>query len=171
MEEELASLHQNQTWSLVPCNPLMNVIGSKWVFKTELKPDGSLDRLKARVVAKGFHQIDGVDYTESFFLVVKPGTIHMIITIALVKHWTIQQLEVKNAFLHGLPSEDIYMEQPPGMTDPKLPHHVCKLNCGLYGLKQAPHAWFDQSSTFLLKYGFHYSLADLWHTNPSLLCR
>ncbi|KAJ6980846.1 hypothetical protein NC653_024262 [Populus alba x Populus x berolinensis] len=123
MEEELASLHQNQTWSLVPCNPLMNGIGSKCVFKTKLKPDGSLDRLKAPIVAQGFHQIDGVDYTETFSLVVKPGTIRMIITIGLVKHWTIQQLDVRNAFLHGLPSEDIYMEQSPDMTDPKLPHH------------------------------------------------
>jgi hypothetical protein len=85
MEEELAALHQNKIWSLVPCNPLMNVISSKWVFKTKLKHDGSLDRLKAQVVAKGFHQIDGVDYTGIFSPIVKPGTIHMIITIALVK--------------------------------------------------------------------------------------
>jgi len=134
MEEELAAF-QNKIWSLVPCNPLMNVISSKWVFKTKLKHDGSLDRLKAQVVAKGFHRIDGVDYTGIFSPIVKPGTIHMIITIALAKQWTIRQLDVKNAFLHGLISEDIYMKQPPGMTDPRLPHLVCKLNHTLYGLK------------------------------------
>ena len=86
MEDELTSLHQNQTWKLVPRTTDMHIIGSKWVFKTKLKSDGSLERLKARVVAKGYHQIDGLDYTETFSPVVKPGTIQLIITIALVHH-------------------------------------------------------------------------------------
>ena len=160
MEDELTSLHKNQTWQLVPCTTDMHVIGSKWVFKTKLKSDGTLDRLKARVVAKGYHQIDGLDYTETFSPVVKPGTIRLIISIALIHHWPLRQLDVKNAFLHGLISETIYMEQPPGMADPHLPQHVCKLQRALYGLKQAPRAWFDRFSTFLLQYGFHCSLAD-----------
>jgi hypothetical protein len=160
MEEELAALYQNETWKLVPRTPKMNVIGSKWVFKSKLKPDGSLDRLKARLVAKGYHQIDGVDYTETFSPVIKPGTIRMIITVALVQKWPIQQLDVKNAFLHGLISEDLYMQQPPGMADSQHPTHVCKLQRALYGLKQAPRAWFDRFSAFLLKYGFFCSLSD-----------
>jgi histone deacetylase 1/2 len=105
----------------------MHVIGSKWVFKTKLKPDGTLDRLKARLVAKGYHQIDGIDYIETFSPVIKPGTIRIILTIALVKHWPIRQLDVKNAFLHGNIMEDIYMAQPPGMADQQNPMHVCKL--------------------------------------------
>jgi hypothetical protein len=160
MTEELTTLHQNQTWILVPRTPDMHVIGSKWVLKTKLKPDGSLDRLKARVVAKGFHQIDGIDFTETFSLVVKPSTIRMVITIAHVQRWSIRQLDVKNAFLYGFLSEDIFMEQPPGMSDSQYPQHVCKLQRALYGLKQAPRAWFDRFSTFLLKYGFLCSLAD-----------
>jgi hypothetical protein len=160
MNEELTALHQNQTWILVPRTSDMHVIGSKWVLKTKLKPDGSLDRLKARVVAKGFHQIDGIDFTETFSPVVKPSTIRMVITVALVQQWSIRQLDVKNAFLYGFLSEDLFMEQPPEMSDSQYPTHVCKLQRALYGLKQAPRAWFDRFSTFLLKYGFFCSLAD-----------
>ncbi|RVW86387.1 Retrovirus-related Pol polyprotein from transposon RE1 [Vitis vinifera] len=169
MDEELQALHTNKTWVLVPRTSDMHVISSKWVFKPKLKPDGSLDHLKARVVAKGYHQVDGLDYTETFSPVIKPGTIRMVLTIALVKKWPIRQLDVKNAFLHGLISEDIHMEQPPGMADLEHPTHVCKLQKALYGLKQAPRAWFDRFSAFLLKYGFFCSLADpslfIFHSN------
>lgn len=78
----------------------------------------------------------------------------MIITIALVQQWSIRQLDVKNVFLHDLISEELYMQQPPGMADLQHPIHICKLQRALYGLKQAPRAGFDRFSTFLLKYGF-----------------
>jgi hypothetical protein len=173
MEEELEALHRNHTWELVPRTKAMHVIGSKWVLKTKLKPDGSLDRLKARLVAKRYHQIDGLDYTETYSPVIKPGTIRMVISIALVHKWSIRQLDVKNAFLHGFVSEDIYMEQPPGTADPQYPSHVCKLRKALYGLKQAPRAWFDRFSIFLLQYGFFCSLADpslfIFHSNSDTL--
>lgn len=173
MVEELDALHKNETWTLVPRTPNMNVIGSKWVFKTKLKPDGSLERLKARLVAKGYHQIDGVDFTETFSPVVKPGTIRMVLTIAVVKKWSIRQLDVKNAFLHGLLNEDIYMQQPPGMADSQHPNYVCKLRKTIYGLRQASRAWFDRFSTFLIDYGFFCSLADpslfIFHSNHGSL--
>ena len=89
MCEELEALHKNKTWELVPRTHDLHVIGSKWVFKSKLKPNGSLDQLKARLVAKGYHQVNGVDYTETFSHVIKPGTIRLIITIALVKNWPI----------------------------------------------------------------------------------
>ena len=108
MCEELEALHKNQTWELVPRTRNLHVIGSKWVFKSKLKPNGSLDRLKARLVAKGHHQVNGVDYTQTFSLVIKPDTIRLIITITLVENWPIQQLDVKNTFLHGLISEHIH---------------------------------------------------------------
>ncbi|KZV57610.1 hypothetical protein F511_03070 [Dorcoceras hygrometricum] len=138
IQEEMDALHHNNTWKLVPRDPGMHIIGSKWVLKPKLKPDGTLDRLKARLVAKGYHQIDGLDYTDTFSPVIKPGTIRLVLSVALVQKWDIRQLDVKNAFLHGLLTEDIYMEQPPGMVDPRFPTHVCKLQRALYGLKQAP---------------------------------
>lgn len=132
MQEEMDALHHNNTWTLLLRDHTMHVIGSKWVFKPKLKPDGSLDRLKARVVAKGYHQLDGIDYINTFSLVIKPGTIRLVISLTLVRHWDIRQLDVKNAFLHGLLFEDIYMEQPSGMADPMFPNHVCKLQRALY---------------------------------------
>ena len=132
----------------------MNVVGSKWVFKAKLNANGTLDRLKARLVAKGYHQVDGIDYTETFSPVIKPGTIRLVLSLALVRRWEIRQLDVKNAFLHGFICEDIFMDRPPGMHDSIFHSHVCKLKKALYGLKQAPRAWFDRFSSFLLANGF-----------------
>ena len=109
---ELTALHQNETWRLVPRTSNIHVIGSKWVFKTKLKPDSSLDRLKAHLVAKGYHRINGLDYTKTFSPVIRPDSIRLILIVALVKHWPIQQLNVKNAFLHDYTVKDIYMDNP-----------------------------------------------------------
>jgi hypothetical protein len=88
--EELDALHQNQTWTLVPREPYMNVAGSKWVFKAKLTANGTFDRLKARLVAKGYHQVDGVDYTETFSPVIKLGTIRLVLSLTLVHQWDIR---------------------------------------------------------------------------------
>ncbi|XP_035545158.1 uncharacterized mitochondrial protein AtMg00820-like [Juglans regia] len=114
MLDELKALYANNTWTLVPRESSMNVIGCKWIFKTKLNADGTLDRLKASLVAKGFHQIAGINYHETFSPVIHPSTIRTVITIALIKHWDIRQLDVKNAFLHGDLNEPVYMEQPLG---------------------------------------------------------
>ena len=138
----------------------MNVVGSKWVFKAKLTANDTLDRLKARLVAKRYHQVDSVDYTETFSPVIKPGTIRLVLSLALVHQWDIRQLDVKNVFLHGFISEDIFMKQPPGMHDSLFPSHVCKPQKALYGLKKTPRAWFDRFSSFLLAHGFSCSLVD-----------
>ena len=131
MNEELAALSANNTWDLIPPQPNMNVVGNKWVYKVKLRSDGSLERLKARLVAKGFNQVDGIDFSETFSPVIKPGSIRLILTVAVVQGWDIRQLDVKNAFLHGFLSEPVYMQQPPGFEDIHHPLHVCKLNRAL----------------------------------------
>lgn len=92
----------------------MNIVGCKWVFKTKLKSDGSLERLKAHLVAKAFNQVEGVYFSETFSPVIKPRSVQIVLTVATVNKWPIRQLDVKNAFLHGFLKESVYMEQPPG---------------------------------------------------------
>ena len=89
-------------------------------------------------MAKGFNQVDGIDFSKTFSLVIKLASICLVLTVAIVKGWNIRQLDVKNAFLHGSLSTPIYMQQPPRYIDPKFPTHVCQLSRALYGLKQAP---------------------------------
>jgi hypothetical protein len=91
--------------------------------------------------------------------VVRPATVQIILSIAVTSGWLLYQLDVQNAFLHGHLSELVYMDQPPGYTDPRFPHHVCRLKRALYGLKQAPRAWFQRFSSFLLQLSFLLSKA------------
>ncbi|KAK9049437.1 hypothetical protein SSX86_031595 [Deinandra increscens subsp. villosa] len=160
MITELLALHKNNTWSLVPRPPNRNIVGSKWLFRTKYRSDGSIERRKARLVAQGYSQVPGLDFTQTFSPVVKAATIRIVLTLAVINNWRLHQLDVNNAFLHGHLDETIYMEQPPGFTNEKYPTHVCKLNKALYGLKQAPRAWFHRLSVFLKSYGFTCSQAD-----------
>jgi len=160
MQVEFNALLKNQTWSLVPPSAANNVVGCKWVFKLKRKADGTIERHKARLVAKGFHQHAGIDYGETFSPVVKPTTIRTVLSIAYSAGWSMQQIDIQNAFLHGLLTEDVYMAQPPGFIHSSYPHHVCKLQKAIYGLKQAPRAWYSRLSGKLLQLGFVGSKAD-----------
>jgi hypothetical protein len=150
MQVEFNALLQNQTWSLVAKQPSQNHVGCKWVFKLKRKADGSIERHKARLVAKGFHQQAGVDFGETYSPVVKPTTIRTVLSLAFSAGWSLKQIDIQNAFLHGFLSEDVYMVQPPGFLHPSFPNHVCKLQKAIYGLKQAPRAWFSRLSNKLL---------------------
>jgi histone deacetylase 1/2 len=160
MKEEYSALLENQTWRLVPPSSSKNLIDCKWVYRVKTRADGTIDRYKARLVAKGFKQRYGIDYEDTFSPVVKIATIRIVLSIAVSRGWHLRQLDVKNAFLHGVLEEEVYMRQPPGFEDSTTPHYVCKLDKALYGLKQAPRAWYAKLSSKLCALGFTPSKAD-----------
>lgn len=138
MDVEYNALQHNKTWHLVPRPKGKNIIGCKWVYKIKRKADGSIDRYKARLVAKGFKQRYRIDYEDTFSPVVKAATIRLVLSLAVSQGWSLRQLDVQNAILHGVLEEEVYMQQPPGYESQKHPQYVCKLDKALYGLKQAP---------------------------------
>jgi len=107
-------LAANQTWTLTLLPAGQKPIGCKWVYKIKYNSDGSVDRYKARPVAKGYSQIEGVDYSETFSPTAKLTTLRCLLTIAAAKNWFTHQLAVQNAFLHVTLHEIIYMDLPPG---------------------------------------------------------
>ncbi|PRQ54238.1 putative RNA-directed DNA polymerase [Rosa chinensis] len=160
MQEEYDALINQNTWTLVPLPPDKNLVSCKWIFKIKKNADGSIARHKARLVARGFSQEYGIDYDETYSPVVRHTTVRMILSIAASYGWPLHQLDVKNAFLHGVLNEEVYMTQPPGFEDSQHPTHVCKLQKSLYGLKQAPRAWNERFASFLPSLGFKSSYAD-----------
>jgi histone deacetylase 1/2 len=159
MEAEFDALISNRTWTLVPRPPGTNIVGSKWIFKTKFRPDGSVDKHKACLVARGFTQQQGIDYHDTFSPVVKPVTVCLVLSLAISRGWCLRQIDVSNAFLHGFVEEDVYMESSLPVLR-ILPQHVCKLQKALYGLKQSPRAWYACLSDRLLQLGFIPSKAD-----------
>uniref|UniRef100_A0A453IDZ6 Reverse transcriptase Ty1/copia-type domain-containing protein n=1 Tax=Aegilops tauschii subsp. strangulata TaxID=200361 RepID=A0A453IDZ6_AEGTS len=160
MQEEFDALQRNRTWQLVPRPPRANIITGKWVFRHKTRPDGTLERYKARWVVRGFRQRAGVDFTDTFAPVVKPGTIRTVLQLAVSRTWHVHQLDVSNAFLHGHLAEQVFCEQPTGFVDATHPDHVCLLSRSLYGLKQAPRAWYQRIATFLQTLGFTSTRSD-----------
>jgi Reverse transcriptase (RNA-dependent DNA polymerase) len=160
MEVEMHVLKSNNTWVLVSPDTAANVVGSKWVFRTKYRADGSIERYKARLVTQGFIQEFGIDYTETFSPVIKATTVRLVLSIAVASNWSIRQLDINNAFLHGDLMETVFMQQPPRFVDSAFPTHACKLNKALYGLKQSPRAWFQKLQSALVSLGFHPSSAD-----------
>jgi len=143
MQEELTMIEKNDTWKLVERPPDRKVIGVKWVYRTKLNADGSVNKHKARLVVKAYAQIFGVDFSETFAPVARLDTIRLLLAIATQKGWKIYQLDVKSAFLNGFLQEEIYVEQPEGFVAEGQEDKVYLLKKALYGLKQAPRAWYS----------------------------
>lgn len=160
MSQEYQALLKNQTWSLVPPNPNVNVLGCRWVYKNKLHADGTIERRKATLIAKGYHHQHGLDFHETFSPLVKAPTIQLMLSIAITHKWPLRQLNIHNAFLHGTLTDQVFMHQPQGFINPQFPDYIYKLHKAIYGLKQAPRAWFAQLSPWLLDYGFVASQFD-----------
>ncbi|KAM1153096.1 hypothetical protein ACFX14_035527 [Malus domestica] len=159
MQNEFNALQTTGTWSLVPSSPSQNVVSYKWVFRIKKMPDGSVERYKARLVANGFHQQQGL-YQETFSPIAKLVIIRILLTFAVQYNWFLNHLDISNAFLHGDLQEEVFMQQPPGFIDSNMPNHMCKLKKSLYGLKQAPRAWIDKLFQALKSFGFTQSCSD-----------
>lgn len=160
MQEEISALYKNGTWELVPKPKDARIMSYKWVYKLKKKADGSVQRYKARLVARGFSQEYGLDYEDTFSPVAKMVIIRVIVSLAAYNGWLLWQLNVKNAFIYGDLDRDIYMKQPPGPVSKQFHDRVCRLKKALYGLKQAPRAWYGKISQFLIFCGFNLSNAD-----------
>ena len=118
--------------------PEKSVVGCKWIYKIKTCFDGSIERYKTRLVAKGFTQEYGIDYEETFTPVVHISFVRALLAVAAASKWDLFQMDVKNAFLNGDLSEEVYMQPPPSLSVDS--NKVCHLRRALYGLKQAPRA-------------------------------
>lgn len=159
MKREIDALKSNGTWKVVDLPQGKKPIGCKWVYKVKYKADGSIERYKARLVAQGFTQVEGVDYHDTYAPVAKMTSVRCLLAVAVAKKWLIEQLDVNNAFLHGDLEEEVYMKIPQGF-DVSGQNKACKLLKSLYGLKQASRNWFAKLTHSLKRYGFIQSLAD-----------
>lgn len=160
IQDEYNSLIKNETWELYPLPAGRKAISCKWVFKHKLNAQGQIARYKSRLVARGFSQVAGVDYTETFSPVVKTQSIRMILALVAARDWDLEQMDVSTAFPYGELEEDIYMEQPEGFVDPDHPTWVCKLKKTIYGLKQSASEWYKNIDAYLKSIGFVQNPAD-----------
>ncbi|PSC73936.1 Gag-Pol poly [Micractinium conductrix] len=159
MDDEMASLIANDTWTLYEPPHGTKPIPAKWVCKIKRDSNGNIERYKARLVVQGFRQREGIDYDEVFAPVSKYSTLRTVLSTAAAQDLDLHQLDIKTAFLNGTIDEEVYVSPPPGYTLGK-PTLCCKLNKALYGLKQAPRAWYQTLEAELAKLGVTASQAD-----------
>nr|GEZ35595.1 retrovirus-related Pol polyprotein from transposon TNT 1-94 [Tanacetum cinerariifolium]GEZ37887.1 retrovirus-related Pol polyprotein from transposon TNT 1-94 [Tanacetum cinerariifolium] len=166
MQEELNEFELLEAWELVPRPDQVMVITLKWIYKVKLDELGGILKNKARLVARGYRQEEGIDFEESFAPVARLEAIRIFLAYAAHKNMVVYQMDVKTAFLNSNLQEEVYVGQLDGFVDPENPNHVYKLKKALYGLKQAPRAWYDMLSSFLLSQDFSKGSVD-----PTLLIR
>ncbi|KAJ4754029.1 Retroelement pol polyprotein-like [Rhynchospora pubera] len=159
MRDEIDALERNRTWTMENLPPGKTAIGCKWVYRVKYHADGRVERYKARLVALGNRQIQGVDYAETFAPVAKMVSVRTFLAVAAIKGWALHQMDVHNAFLHGDLHEEVYMRLPPGFSS-SMSGKVCRLRKSIYGLRQAPRMWFYKLTSTLETYGFVQSKAD-----------
>ena len=142
MAEEMDSLDKNEDWNLVQLPAGRKSIGSKWLFKKKLNVEDKVGKYKALLVAKGYSQVEVIDFGEIFSPVAKLTSIRFLLSIVVAFDIEVEQMDVKTTFLHGDLEEEIYMEQPEGFILKGKNELVCKLKKSLYGLRQYPRMWY-----------------------------
>ncbi|GJX04606.1 putative ribonuclease H-like domain-containing protein [Tanacetum coccineum] len=160
MQEELLQFKLLNVWTLVDLPHGKKVIGTKWVFRNKRDQRGIVVRNKARLVAQGHRQEEGIDYDEVFAPVARIEAIRLFLAFASFMGFTVYQMDVKSAFLYGTIEEEVYVNQPPGFVDPEFPTRVYKVEKALYGLHQAPRAWYETLSTYLMENRFRRGTID-----------
>nr|GFB53346.1 copia protein [Tanacetum cinerariifolium] len=141
-------------WVLVPASDNISPLTLKWLFKNKHDEEQTVIQNKSCHVVRGYRQEEGIDFEESFSPVAKMEAIRILLAYDAHKSFTVFQMDVKIAFLHGSLKEDVYVCQPKGFIDADHPSHVYKLKKALYGLKQAPRAWYIQLFSDLMKSRF-----------------
>lgn len=162
MEEEVQAHIKNGTWELVERPAGVNVIGSRWVFKTKRDENGKIDKYKGRGVAKGYSQKEGLDYGQVFAPTAKPTSIRTVVCVSALLDWELENMDVNTAFLNADVDEEIYMQQLEGFEQygPNGEELVCKLKKSIYGLRQASRNWNLTIDQWMKGYGFQASVAD-----------
>src|SRR3954465_13659342 len=154
MKSEIDSMYTKKFWTLVDIPEDRKAIENKWIFKKNTDADGNVSVYKAQLVAKGFRQIQGVDYEETFSPVAMIKSIRILLAIVAYHDYEIWQMDVKTAFLNGNIEEELYMIQPEGFIDPSNAGKVCKLQRSIYGLKQASRSWNLRFDEVIKAFGF-----------------
>jgi len=161
IQDEVSSLIKNHTWDLVPRPQNRQIVSNKFAFKYKKDERAQIVRMKARLVARGFSQIYGIDYLDTYAPVVKLASIRILLAIAAIYGLEIHQMDVVTAFLAGELEEEIYMEQPEGFkVGSEEEDLVCRLRKSIYGLKQAPRIWNQKIRHFLKSIGFDQTFSD-----------
>nr|GFA81328.1 retrovirus-related Pol polyprotein from transposon TNT 1-94 [Tanacetum cinerariifolium] len=148
---EILQFKKIDVWVLVPASDNISPLTLKWLFKNKHDEEQTVIKNKSRLVVRGYHQKEGINFEDSFAPVARMEAIRIFLAYAAHKSFTVFQMDVKTAFLHGSLKKDVYVCQPEGFIDADHPSHVYKLKKALYGLKQAPRAWYDELSKFLLQ--------------------
>ncbi|KAJ9561833.1 LOW QUALITY PROTEIN: hypothetical protein OSB04_006993 [Centaurea solstitialis] len=152
MQYELLQYERNNVWTLTLLPNGKAAIGTKWVFRNQKDENRVVIRNKARLVAQGYCQKEGIDYEETFSPVARLEAIRIFLPYATYRAFKVYQMDVKSAFMNGKLKEEVYVKQPLGFESEKYPNHVYFLDKALYGLKQAPRAWYERTTDITLFY-------------------
>ncbi|GKA03786.1 putative ribonuclease H-like domain-containing protein [Tanacetum coccineum] len=160
MQDELLQFKLQKVWTLVDLPNGKRAIGTKWVYRNKKDERGIVIKNKARLVAQGYTQEEGIDYNEVFAPVARIEAIRLFLAYASFKDFVVYQMDVKSAFLYEKIEEEVYVCQPLGFEDLDFPDRVYKVEKALYGLHQAPRSWYETLLTYLLDNGFQRGKID-----------